>query len=123
MNSTLFDDDFLDSCDICRLNADIEPKTIEEKFDEFHAKHPEVYEMLVKLAREWMSYGHSKLGIATLFEKLRWEWHVNGMTDQDGYKLNNNYKALYARKMMFENPELDGLFETRASRFDTNGES
>lgn len=88
--------------------------TIESKFREFHRDHPEVYRQLVSLARQWMSAGHRKLGIATLFEKLRWEWHVNGLMDDDGFKLNNNYRALYARKIMAENPDLDGIFETRA---------
>lgn len=87
--------------------------SIEQKFREFDQAHPEVYRQLVTLARQWMSVGHAKLGIATLFEKLRWEWHVNGLRDTDGYKLNNNYRALYARKIMNLNPDLDGLFETR----------
>lgn len=87
--------------------------TIEQKFREFDQAHPEVYEQLVALARQWVSVGHAKLGIATLFEKLRWEWHVSGLRDADGYKLNNNFRALYARKIMALNPDLDGLFEIR----------
>ena len=86
---------------------------IESAFNDFHAEHPEVYSQLVRLAREWRSHGQRKLGIATLFEKLRWEWHTNNLQDATGYKLNNNYRALYARKIMAENPDLDGLFETR----------
>lgn len=91
-----------------------ERESIRAKFEDFDAAHPEVYRALVRLAREWVSVGHAKLGIATLFERLRWEWHVAGLADRDGYKLNNNYRALYARKIMSENPDLDGLFETRA---------
>lgn len=87
--------------------------TIDEQFYAFHQEHPEVYYQLVRLAREWRSHGHRKLGIATLFEKLRWEWHIAGLTDADGYKLNNNYRALYARLIMEREPDLDGLFETR----------
>lgn len=86
---------------------------IRERFDEFHADHPEVYVQLVELARQWVSVGHAKLGISTLFEKLRWEWHVSGLRDSQGYKLNNDYRALYARKIMAENPDLAGVFETR----------
>lgn len=86
---------------------------IELAFREFHAKHPHVYYQLLRLSRQWVEAGHAKLGIATLYEKLRWEWHVAGLLDKDGYKLNNNYKALYARMLMELNPELDGLFELR----------
>lgn len=87
--------------------------TIRERFEQFHTAHPEVYRALVRLAREWVSVGRRRLGIATLFERLRWEWHMTGLTDEDGYKLNNTYRALYARLLMAEHPELDGLFETR----------
>lgn len=90
-----------------------EDQTIRAKFEKFDQEHPEVYITLVRLARDWLSVGHARLGIATLFERLRWEWHVTGLTDRDGFKLNNNYRSHYARKIMAENPDLDGLFETR----------
>ena len=111
MNPTLFDEELF-------LETDDEPtpKTIEEKFAEFDQEHPEVYRELVRLAFQWIAVGRDRLGIATLFERLRWEWHVSGIEDRDGYRLNNNYRALYARKIMAENAELDGLFETRERR-------
>lgn len=96
------------------------PKTLEEKFEEFDRQHPEVYRALVRLAREWVSVGGSKLGIATLFERLRWEWHVAGLRDSDGYKLNNSYRALYARKIMALEPDLVDLFETRVLSTERN---
>ena len=86
---------------------------IEQAFIEFHAERPEVYTQLVRLARQWKAAGKAKLGIATLFEKLRWEWHVSGLQDTDGYKLNNNYRALYARMIMERESDLKGLFEIR----------
>ena len=85
---------------------------IEREFKDFHAEHPEVYIGLVRLARTWQLNGSAKLGIATLFEVLRWNSHLN--TDKDGgYKLNNNYRALYARLIMKQEPDLQGLFELR----------
>lgn len=95
-------------CETTTLNA------IEQSFNEFHVKHPEVYNQLVVLAREWRAAGKAKLGIKTLIEKLRWEWHVAGFDEASGYKLNNNYSALYARKIMATEQDLDGLFETRS---------
>jgi hydrogenase maturation factor len=87
---------------------------IERAFIEFDTQNPEVYKQLVRLARQWRAAGKAKLGIKTLFEKLRWEWHVAGLTESDGYKLNNNFTALYARKIMKNEPDLDGLFEIRS---------
>lgn len=86
---------------------------IEEAFEKFDSEHPIVYRELVRLARVWRSHGTAKLGIAILFERLRWEWHVSGLRDAEGFKLNNNFRALYARKIMAENPDLDGIFELR----------
>jgi hypothetical protein len=85
---------------------------IERDFREFHLAHPEVYTQLVQLARTWQTNGTAKLGIATLFEVLRWNSHLNPGKDS-GYKLNNNYRALYARKIMEQEPDLNGLFEIR----------
>jgi hypothetical protein len=85
---------------------------IELEFKEFHLVHPEVYNELVKLARTWQANGTAKLGIATLFEVLRWNSHLNPQRDS-GYKLNNNYRALYARLIMEQEPDLNGLFEIR----------
>ena len=88
--------------------------SISGAFEEFNAKHPEVNNQLVNLARQWRKRGRKRLGIKTLFERLRWEWYVSGVQDDCGFKLNNNFTALYARKLMAENPDLEGMFETRA---------
>lgn len=85
---------------------------IEQEFKQFHKEHPEVYYQLVQLARKWQANGSAKLGIATLFEVLRWNSHLNANKD-GGYKLNNNYRALYARLIMENEPDLNGLFEVR----------
>lgn len=85
---------------------------IEREFWEFHNTHPEVYYQIIDLARRWKSNGHSKLGIATLFEVLRWNSHINRERD-GGFKLNNNYRALYARLIMEREPDLADIFATR----------
>lgn len=85
---------------------------IQTEFQTFHAEHPEVYTQLVRLARTWQANGSAKLGIATLFEVLRWNSHLNP-DHTGGYKLNNNYRALYARLIMDQEPDLEGLFELR----------
>lgn len=85
---------------------------IEAAFRAFHHDHPEVYRELAVLARAWKTAGHKKLGIATLFEVLRWNAHLEGR-DVDGFKLNNNYRSRYARLLMANERDLDGLFDTR----------
>lgn len=89
----------------------------ENAFERFHAANPRVYEVLVRLAREWVGRtGRHKLGIATLYERTRWE--IALATSDPDFKLNNNFRAYYARLIMLREPDLDGLFDLRASEAD-----
>lgn len=89
----------------------------ETAFDRFHADNPRVYEVLVRLAREWVARtGRHKLGIATLYERTRWE--IALATSDPDFKLNNNFRAYYARLIMLREPDLAGLFDLRASEAD-----
>lgn len=85
---------------------------ITRDFVNFHADNPDVYAELVALARTWRTRGYAKLGIATVFEVLRWNRYMDGK-DKHGFKLNNNYRALYARLIMEQEPDLAGMFELR----------
>ena len=88
--------------------------SIQEAFEAFHVKHPEVYTGLVRLARQGIAANRSRLGIGQLFEVLRWSWRIAGLPDEDeAWKLNNNYRSRYARLIMEQEPDLDDIFETR----------
>jgi hypothetical protein len=87
--------------------------TLEERFQAFHTANPWVFRALVRLARQWITEtGRTHVGIATLFERLRWEWDA-ATTDESGYKLNNSYRSRYARLIMTQEADLSDLFETR----------
>lgn len=91
--------------------------TSSEQFEQFHADNPRVYTVLVGLAREWVRRtGQHKLGIATLFERARWEIAI--ATNDPDFKLNNNYRAYYARLIMLQESDLQGMFELRQSAAD-----
>lgn len=85
---------------------------LDDLFAEFHANNPEVMADLVDLARRMKTRGYRRVGIAQLFEVLRWERSLPGVGD-DRFKLNNSYRSRYARKIMAENADLDGLFVIR----------
>ncbi len=90
--------------------------TIDTRFEEFHRANPKVYDDLVSMCRAFRLKGHKgKLGIGMLFEVLRWQRYLdNSYTDE--FKLNNDYRSRYARKIMDENPELMGIFNIRDLR-------
>jgi hypothetical protein len=87
---------------------------IELAFRDFHTNNPHVYTRLVYMARKWKRTQGSKLGMQMLFETIRWEDGINTIdTERPNYKLNNNYAALYARLIMEQEPDLNGLFHIR----------
>lgn len=89
--------------------------TIQEAFERFHAEHPEVETYLIALAHEVKRKGHQRYGIGALWERLRWHFQIEiGLGDD--FKLNNNFRSRYARKIMHEHPDLDGFFEIRELR-------
>mgnify|MGYP000128870770 CR=1 FL=1 len=86
------------------------------KFTAFDEANPHVYDALRDMALKLKRRGHKSYGIAALFETLR--FHRALETTSDDFKLNHNYRALYARLLMAQEPELKGFFNTRRRRGD-----
>lgn len=74
---------------------DVRDRSIQERFEDFHARHPEVFAKLVELARIAKSRG-KKVGIRLLWERMRWEFAVEHDAAED-FKLNDWYTSRYAR--------------------------
>lgn len=87
---------------------------LEDAFWSFHTENPHVYELLVRLAREWRRTVGDKLGIKALFERARWESRI--VTRGEEYSLNNNYTAFYARLIMAQERDLKGIFNLREQK-------
>lgn len=94
------------------MQDDLFNSTLREKFEEFHDNNPEVYQQLVNLALDLKRRGRTKYGIKGLFEVVRWH-RAMSTTASDGFKLNNNHTAYYARMIMDNFNELDGFFHLR----------
>lgn len=84
-------------------------------FEVFHNRHPWVYEKLRDMALELKRSGVKQYGISGLYEKLRYDYSVQAR-DIEGFKLNNNFSALYARMLAQQEPELRYFFKFRARR-------
>jgi hypothetical protein len=82
------------------------------QFETFHNEHPWVYRRLKDLALAIKQTGRDHYGMKALFEVLRFE-HALETNKADGLKLNNNYTALYARKLGQEVPALEHFFKYR----------
>ena len=89
--------------------------SLEDSFLRFHAENPHIYTTLKRLAFKWVRVRPGEhVGIGMLWEVMRWKLNIS--TQGEPLKLNNNYRAFYARKLMAENPRLRGLFEIRRQR-------
>jgi len=93
-----------------RVNGDT--GKLEREFRRFHWQHPEVYEELVRLAREMKARGYERFGIATIYEVARWRSMLR-LGPENGFRLNNNHRAFYARMIAAREPDLAHVFRTR----------
>lgn len=87
---------------------------IRARFDNFHAKNPQVYSDLLKLTRQAVEAKRNRIGIKMLFEILRWN-HLLSTTGEP-YKLSNDFTAHYARMIMQNHPEFGEIFDLRNLR-------
>jgi len=90
---------------------------LEKQFWDFHEKYPEVYRTLRSFSLEWRQRkgADAKLGIAMLFERVRWELAMTFESTKTP-RLNNNHKAYYSRLLMERESHLEGLFNLRQQR-------
>ncbi|MEU4173726.1 hypothetical protein [Streptomyces sp. NPDC026589] len=85
-------------------------RSITEQFHAFDANNPHVYRALERLAARRLAAGATRVSLKDLFEDLRRQL-PHGVVG-----LNNNYTALYARRMIGEHPHWAGAFELRRRR-------
>jgi len=101
--------------DVAARRGSAFPVTLTEQFEAWLATNygRSVYHEVVYRARRLHSLGWQHYGIAAIWESIRFDWNVAAGPDVDGFKVNNNYRAFIARRVMADYPELDGFFETR----------
>ena len=78
----------------------------------FHKAHPAVWTLFDRFTRDRISRGFEHYSVNAIFERIRWE-SDQAVTGENEFKLNNNYRAFYARAWMKVNPEPKGFFRTR----------
>ena len=88
--------------------------TIKQRFEIFDNANPQVAEWLLNRELYLRRIGVRRYGMKALFEVLRYDYTVK--TKGNHFKVNNNFTAYYARKLMEENAELDGFFNIRVIR-------
>lgn len=91
-------------------------RTIQARFLRFHADNPQVYRELCNRARALHERGWNGIGIALLWESMRYDSMLKTDPSEDTWKLSNDYRSRYARLIMEQESDLEGFFTTRGLR-------
>lgn len=89
------------------LFRDCDPVLL-EKFKVYHKKNPELYKAMEKFALQ-AAKKRKRFSIWAIAQRVRWYTMIE--TSGIEFKVSNDYLALYARYIVYKNPELDGFFQ------------
>lgn len=90
--------------------------TPQERFEHFHQENPKVYEVLVSYARQIRARGFRRYSIKTIWAVMRWHYDTGTRGPEEHFKLDDRYYSRYARKIMEQEQDLKGFFNTRELR-------
>ena len=93
------------------LGSPASVRTIDERFEEFHAANPQVFTALVATARAAKSKGYDYWSIRGAYEVVR--YNSRQTKTDDPFKLNDHYCSRYSRLIMATVPDLAGFFRLR----------
>jgi len=85
-----------------------------ERAKEFDRKNPHVYALFKKFAFELIEAGVKRTSADVVYNRIRWETAIQ--TKGDTFKINENFKAYFARRFIKEHPQYEGFFAFRRLR-------
>ncbi len=106
-------DDRQDDHDLFRAIDGGTPASMALDFEEFDRANPKAWQYFVQFAKQALGAGRLILSASLITERIRWETWIT--TSADDFKINNNFRAFYARKFMRLYPEHGECFRTRKS--------
>ena len=90
----------------------------QQAFADFDQANPHIWDLFVQFSHE-IRTNHSHFSSDAVLHRIRWEVATTTTEYESGsYKINNNYSAYYARKLMDADPSFAGFFRTRHSAAD-----
>lgn len=96
------------------VNPKVESRRIQDRFEAFDRANPHVWQAIQRLAQDFLQRKFRRISINMIFELLRCDYSMK--TGGDDYKLNNTFRALYARKLDAQPWMPAGTIEIRTRR-------
>ena len=87
--------------------------TLREQAERWMAEHPRAMALFAAFAEQRRARGQ-RFGIGALTERVRWECSIDAEAPREDFKINNNYRAYIARRLLELDPRLADYLETRA---------
>lgn len=105
-----------------QLTLDLRPRasrknlTIHQRFMAFHEANPHVFELIERMAQRKIAEGRTRLGVGYLCEQLRDDVSTVTNDAHSRFKVNNDYRALYADLLVEKHPKWDSIIERRVRK-------
>jgi len=90
--------------------ANCERPTIEERFARWIEDNGHVLDEMLRLARERLDQGETFISAKALWEEMRTSLDTQ---NEGGYRLNNDFTAIAARRLLELEPRLNGVIRIR----------
>jgi hypothetical protein len=91
---------------------------LRQAFEDYDQANPHIWTLFVNFSHV-IRVHHSHFSADAVLHRIRWEVATTTTEYEAGnYKINNNYSAFYARKLMDADPSFVGFFRTRHSAAD-----
>jgi hypothetical protein len=78
-------------------------------FQQYDQSNKHIYELYKSIAVKMAQEGRRQIGSKYIFEAMRYDYTFN--SNNDPYKVNNNFAPMYARKFVLEHPQYGNLFK------------
>lgn len=80
-------------------------------WQKYQRENPGIWQAFKKYAFEIKEAGVNRYGAKSIMERVR--WHI-ALKTKGEFKINNDFTALYARKLINNYPEFGSFFELRS---------
>jgi hypothetical protein len=87
------------------------PQSTLDRFKKFHSENPHVYKKFKDLAFQMKNTGRSRYSAETIVNVIR--WHEDLQSTGNVFKINDHFRSIYARLLIYHHPEFIDFFELR----------